>query len=190
MATKSDYWTYVPKVIPSFVFEPLVLMMKEYCKTASSATRISCVFNGIHDRVMDFNYGKLVVYKWMEAPSILSEICKIVEMYTNQNYDYVLVHVYPDGLSSIAFHSDNEALGSSVASVSLGATRKFRFRTIGRTKGWDHEILLNDGDLVVMHGPDPIIGRPSCQKIYQHSVPVEKKVKSARINMTFRQYDL
>ena len=182
-----EYWTYVPKVIPSFVFEPLLIMMKEYCVTASSSTRVSCVFNGINNRIFDFSYGRMAIYKWNDAPIILHEICETVKLYTQTEYDYVLVHIYSSGDSSIAYHSDHEAMGTTIASVSLGATRKFRLRKIGRTKGWDHEILLNDGDLIIMHGP--VGEKPSCQKIYQHSVPVEKKVKGPRINLTFRQYD-
>lgn len=63
-------------------------------------------------------------YKWSDAPSILNEICKIVENFTKEKYDYVLVHIYPSGNSSIGAHFDKEAMNSSIASVSLGATRK------------------------------------------------------------------
>ena len=185
---KQIYWTYTPKVIPPFVFEPLLCILQDYCVTASSSTRRSCVFNGIHEQTLEFNYGKMAIYPWKYVPSIISDICRIIENVTQQKYDYVLVHIYPEGSSSISWHSDSEARESTIASLSLGATRKFRLRTIGRTQGWDHEIKLNDGDLIVMHGPDPTTGRKSCQEVYQHSVPVEKKVKGPRINMTFRQY--
>lgn len=200
----TDYWTHIPKVIPSYVFEPLLIILQDYCQNGTSSTRKSCVFNGIHDQTLEFNYGKLPIYPWKYAPSIFPEICRIVESLTKEEYDYVLVHIYPSGDSAIAWHRDSEALGSSVASVSLGATRKFRFRTIGndlntpnrriqmreapRTKGWDHEIKLEDGDLIIMHGPDLTTGRRSCQEVYQHCVPVEKTIKNSRINMTFRKY--
>ena len=184
----TDYWTHIPKVIPSYVFEPLLIILQDYCQNGTSSTRKSCVFNGIHNQTLEFNYGKMPVYPWKYAPSIFAEICRIIESLTKEQYDYVLVHIYPSGTAGINFHSDSEAIESSVASVSLGATRKFRFRTIGRTKGWDHELKLQDGDLIIMHGPDPITGRKSCQEIYQHCVPVEKTVKGPRINMTFRKY--
>ena len=184
----SEYWTHIPKVIPSFVFEPLLSILHDYCQNAGSSTRKSCVFNGIHDQLLDFNYGRMPIYPWKYTPSIFPEICRIIESITKETYDYVLVHIYPSGSSSISWHADVEALNSCVASVSLGATRKFRFRTIGRTKGWDHEIKLNDGDLIIMHGPDPLSGRKSCQEVYQHSVPVERTINKPRINMTFRKY--
>ena len=112
-----------------------------------------------------------------------------MEQQSKKTYDYVLVHIYDTGDAGISYHRDNEALNSSISSVSLGATRKFRFKKIGRKKGWDSELYLHDGDLVIMHGPDPISGRKSCQNIYLHSVPVEKKVKEPRINLTFREYE-
>lgn len=59
-----------------------------------------------------------------------------------------------------------------------------------KTSGYDVQYYLNDGDLIVMHGPDSTTGRPSCQQIYKHYVPVEKKVKGPRINLTFRHYEL
>lgn len=187
---RTEYWTYKPKLIPSFVFEPLLIIMTDYCKSKANKNRSSCVFFNIHsditsDSIISYGY-KIPSYDWKDAPSILHELCKIVEDYTKEKYDYVLVHIYPSGEAAIAYHNDFEALNSSIASVSLGATRKFRFRKIGRKNGWDNELLLNDGDLVWMHGPNNI-GRVSCQKIYQHSVPVEKKVKNPRINLTFRQ---
>ena len=178
-------------LIPSFVFEPLLEIIDNYCNKGTSTKRVSCVFDGIHQT--DSNefdvYDRLPGYKWSDAPSILPEICKLVEQYTNEMYDYVLVHIYPDGNAGINWHNDSEALNSSIASLSLGATRKFRLKKIGRKEGWDTEIHLHDGDLIWMHGPDPSTGRLSCQNIYYHTVPVEKKVKEPRINLTFRQYE-
>ena len=125
--------------------------------------------------VTNFSYGKVPIYNWENGPTILHEICKIIENYTKENYDYVFVHIYPSGDSGISWHNDTEAMNSSIASVSLGATRKFRLKKIGRTSGWDQEFYLNDGDLIWMHGPDSKTGRLSCQQIYYHTVPVEKK---------------
>lgn len=188
---KSEYWTHKPKFIPPYVFAAFYEIIKEYCQTGVNKKRVSCFFDGIHtDREDRFEtgYGSIPGYSWSDAPSILVEICKLVEQYTKESYDYVLVHIYTTGEASIAWHNDSEALNSSIASVSLGATRKFRLKKIGRTKGWDVEFHLNDGDLIWMHGPDPTINRLSCQQVYLHTVPVEKRVKDPRINLTFRQY--
>jgi len=184
----SVYWTYQEKLIPSFVFEPLLEIIKEYCQPGINKSRVSCTFEkDTKDNILDPFYSQVPRYDWNEAPSIIHEICNLVEDYTQEKYNYVLVHIYIDGNSSINYHYDSEALNSSVASVSLGATRKFRFKTKDRKTGWDHEIHLNDGDFLWMHGPDPKTGRLSCQQVYLHCVPVEKKVKKPRINLTFRQ---
>jgi len=81
----------------------------------------------------------------------------------------------------ISWHNDKEALNTPVASISLGATRLFRFRDIKETKGWEYELNLKSGDLVYM--------KEGCQRKYKHAVPVQKKVKDPRINLTFRQFE-
>ena len=86
--------------------------------------------------------------------------------------------------------NDSEALNSTVASVSLGAERKFRIKTQGRKKGWDEEFKLGSGTLLVMHGPNKDNNYTGFQSVYYHTVPVEKKVKGIRINLTFRQLEL
>ena len=134
-------------------------------------------------------YGKIPHYNWYDTPSILREICNLVQQYTHEIYDYVLVHIYPNGNSGINWHFDSEAMNTPIASVSLGASRKFRLRERNKTTGWDFEYVLNNGDLIWMHGSNPITGRLSCQQVYMHTVPIERKVKEARINLTFRQYE-
>ena len=52
----------------------------------------------------------------------------------------------------------------------------------------DWEYSLENGDMIHMKGPDLTTGRPSCQRKYLHTVPVETSVKSPRINLTFRQF--
>lgn len=193
MSEMSEFWTHVPGFIPSYVFQPFYEILKEYTIPITRPLlngRVSCMFMDIHNTGSTIKYDRIKNYKWSEAPSILQEICKLVEQYTGKTYDYVLAHIYPSGISGIGWHSDSEALTSDVVSISMGAARKFRFRKIGRTKGYDHEILLKDGDLLIMKGPDPAVGRPSCQEVFMHGVPVEKKVKTPRINLTFRQYSV
>lgn len=194
-----EYWTHKKGFIPPYVFEPFLEIMKEYFPF-SSKNRISCYFDGIHkndnndndnddkrDELREF-YFNTSRYDWKDASDVLVEIAKLVEQYTNQKYDYVLVHLYKDGNGAIAWHNDTEAMNSQVASVSLGATRKFRLRKIGRTRGWNAEFNLGNGDLFIMHGPNSKTGRKSCQELFEHTVPAQKRIKTPRINLTFRQY--
>ncbi len=81
----------------------------------------------------------------------------------------------------INYHRDREGLSSQIVSVSLGASRLFRFRKMGQKKGFEEEFLLRGGDVVVME--------PSCQRTHLHGVPEQKRVKEPRINLTFRKFD-
>lgn len=95
-------------------------------------------------------------------------------------FNSVLANLYRDGRDSNGWHSDDEPeLGSqpTIASLSLGAPRRFRFR-----RKDDHratvETLLLDGSLVLMRGRS--------QECWQHTIPKERDVHEPRINLTFR----
>jgi len=82
---------------------------------------------------------------------------------------------YRDGEDYLNGHADDEKeLGkkSIIGSVNFGATRDFVIRK--NDKSLKITIPLNHGTLLVMKGE------------LQHSVPKRKKVKDARINLTFR----
>ena len=89
---------------------------------------------------------------------------------------------YRDGNDSVAYHGDRIARDrprSTVATVSLGAARRFLIRPKGG--GHARSLALGHGDLVVMGG--------SCQRTWEHTIP---KVASAdpRIALMFRhRYD-
>ena len=64
-----------------------------------------------------------------------------------------------------------------IASVSLGATRKFLLR--GQNDKTDQaDLVLENGSLVIMEN--------ECQHKYVHCIPKEKDVADGRINLTFR----
>ena len=80
---------------------------------------------------------------------------------------------------SVAWHSDNEhELGPEpvIASVSLGATRRFDFRH--RETGETVRSELRSGDVVIMSGLS--------QACWLHQVPKTKKAVGQRVNLTFR----
>jgi alkylated DNA repair dioxygenase AlkB len=103
-----------------------------------------------------------------------------VEAAVNYRYRGVLANLYRDGDDSIGWHHDDEqALGDVpvIASLSLGAVRKIRFR-------WEHdprqkvEFELPCGSLLLTHG--------ATNEQFKHTVPKTKRVRSPRINLTFR----
>jgi hypothetical protein len=95
-------------------------------------------------------------------------------------FDVCLLNYYEDGNMRIGWHSDREEIGRTtpIASISLGATRKFLMRS--RTDG------VRDRTSVDMTNGSAIFMENACQHGYLHSVPHEPGVGGGRINLTFR----
>ena len=94
-------------------------------------------------------------------------------------FNSCLLNLYADGGQGMAWHSDDEkelALGSAIASVSFGATRKFAFKH-KRTQE-KREMLLQHGQLIVMRG--------NTQRHWLHAVMKSTKVHEPRVSLTFR----
>lgn len=109
----------------------------------------------------------------------LAALKSIVEKLSATRFNSCLLNLYHDGNEGMAWHSDDEkSLGrdSTIASVSLGADREFRFKH----KRLDEKIsvLLESGSLLVMKG--------TTQTHWLHSIPKTKKIRTPRINLTFR----
>ena len=112
---------------------------------------------------------------WQEEWLILCN--RLVEEYRIP-FNSVLGNYYPNGQAAMGYHQDNEPeLGEkpTIASLSLGAMRRFRFRHLHT--GEKVTIDLTHGSLLVMHG--------DCQRNWQHSLPVSV-TDDLRINFTFR----
>ena len=96
------------------------------------------------------------------------------------NFNSCLLNYYPSGEDGMGYHADDEReLGEQpvIASLSLGATRKFVFK---HKKTQDKvELYLESGQLIVMHG--------DTQSFWKHSITKTKKVATGRISLTFRQ---
>lgn len=111
----------------------------------------------------------------------LLEIRARIEALTGAAFNSVLLNLYRDGRDGMGWHADDEAeLGANpvIASVSLGATRRFRMRHRKRraeTLGLD----LEHGSLLVMQG--------ATQHHWLHAVPKVTRPVGERINLTFRR---
>ena len=96
------------------------------------------------------------------------------------HFNTCLLNYYPTGSDGMGYHADDEKeLGAQpiIASLSLGATRKFVFK---HKKTQDKvELYLESGQLVVMHG--------DTQTFWKHTITKTKKVSEGRISLTFRQ---
>ena len=115
------------------------------------------------------------------TPALLA-LRQRVETATGARFNSVLLNLYRDGRDSMGWHADDEPeLGPApaIASLSLGATRRFRLRPsrIGPT----HPSLsldLPSGSLLLMRGPT--------QQYWQHALPKTARPIDTRLNLTFR----
>lgn len=109
----------------------------------------------------------------------MRELKQLVERISGATYNSCLVNLYHEGSEGMSWHSDDEKElehDAPIASLSLGAERKFAFkhkRTSAATS-----LLLEHGSLLMMRG--------STQTHWLHSLPKSKKVTAPRINLTFR----
>jgi alkylated DNA repair dioxygenase AlkB len=102
-----------------------------------------------------------------------------VESLTGYTFNSCLLNLYHTGEEGMAWHSDDEKTlekDGAIASLSLGAERKFYFRH--RKTRQTVSIQLEPGSLLVMHG--------ATQDHWLHALPKTKKVTAPRINLTFR----
>lgn len=109
----------------------------------------------------------------------LHEIKTHVEKITGAQYNSCLLNLYHNGNEGMSWHRDNEKEikpNSTIASLSLGAERVFRFKNI--TSKQVIEIKLQHGSLLTMEG--------TIQHHWMHCLPKTKKVNMPRINLTFR----
>jgi alkylated DNA repair dioxygenase AlkB len=112
----------------------------------------------------------------------LLEIKAVAEVSAGQAFNSVLLNLYRDGRDSVSWHADNEpGLGRNpvIASVSLGATRRFQMKHRQR----DERLALDlpAGSCLVMAGPT--------QHHWLHQVPKTGRPVGPRINLTFRAMD-
>lgn len=103
----------------------------------------------------------------------LAKICK-------REFNSVLLNWYRSGADHISWHTDAEPeLGKNpmIASINFGESRRFLLR-MKDNHDIKLEIPLYHGSILVMAG--------ELQHHWQHSVPKQAKIKSSRINLTFR----
>ena len=117
-------------------------------------------------------------------PRKLADMRTRVAERSSAELNCVLCNRYRDGHDSMGFHADAEPeLGRNpvIASLSLGATRRFQLR---HRKRADAELAkldldLPSGSLLIMRG--------TTQQHYRHGVPKQPSIVSPRINLTFRR---
>lgn len=103
-----------------------------------------------------------------------------LEQFTGYTYNSCLLNLYHTGNEGMGWHSDNEKELDGItpiASISLGARRKFAFRH--KQDKTTCSVFLEHGSLLIMH--------PPIQEYWHHSLLKTKTVTGPRINLTFRK---
>jgi alkylated DNA repair dioxygenase AlkB len=114
-------------------------------------------------------------------PPALAALRPRLEQACDATFNSVLANLYRDGSDAMGWHSDDEVeLGAApvIASLSLGAPRRFVFRCKARRGPATLELALPHGSLLRMGG--------ATQRLYQHALPRMTRVAAPRINLTFR----
>jgi len=109
----------------------------------------------------------------------LSELKQIVEKLTETKFNSCLLNLYHSGNEGMGWHSDDEESiqpNSTIASLSLGAERKFSFK---------HKQTKQTISSVLEHG-SLLIMKDLTQAYWLHSLPKSKTISAPRINLTFR----
>ncbi|MBW2541517.1 MAG: alpha-ketoglutarate-dependent dioxygenase AlkB [Deltaproteobacteria bacterium] len=128
-----------------------------------------------------YSYSGLSLEPRPWLPPIL-ELKRRVESVCSSTFNSVLLNLYRDGSDSMGWHSDDEPeLGAQpvIASLSLGATRRFRLRHRRRKDLEPVAIDLEGGSLLVMQG--------ETQRFWRHQIPKTRRAVGPRINLTFRR---
>lgn len=115
-------------------------------------------------------------------PVALADVLGRVSVRAGVAFNHLLANRYRDGRDSLGLHADAEPeLGPDpvVATLSLGATRRFVLRPRKRAQGRGRDLAAAHGDLIVMGG--------RAQRHWVHGVPREPGVRDERISLTFRR---
>jgi alkylated DNA repair dioxygenase AlkB len=125
-----------------------------------------------------YDYSQ-ITYPESSMPGELRDLCRRLEETLGFLPNNCLLNYYEDGLSSMGFHSDSSeelALGTGVAIISLGHTRSIIFRSKA-----DRSVELNyplpSGSLLYM--------TKQVQEHWLHAIPKAANA-GERISLTFR----
>lgn len=121
-----------------------------------------------------------VTYEPAAWTTFTAELRDRIEQHIGIRFNTVLANLYRDGRDSMGWHADNEPeLGANptIASISLGAVRRFQLRHKKKPEQ-RVDLDLEPGSLLVMAG--------ALQHHWRHGIPKTARPVGPRINLTFR----
>ncbi|NJO47686.1 MAG: alpha-ketoglutarate-dependent dioxygenase AlkB, partial [Oscillatoriales cyanobacterium RM2_1_1] len=134
------------------------------------------------DRGCDYDYSGIAMTA-LPWPPLLAQLRAQIQQITGHEFRIVVANCYRDGADSVGWHADNESgMGPqpAIASLSLGATRRFSLKHKFRRDLPRLDLDLISGSLLLMAG--------RCQDCWLHRVPKTKRPVGERINLTFRPW--
>ncbi|MFT5251675.1 MAG: alkylated DNA repair dioxygenase AlkB [Flavobacteriales bacterium] len=130
------------------------------------------------DTTFSYTYSKTTKEALPWTPE-LQLLKKLIEDKTGETYNSCLLNLYHSGDEGMGWHSDGEKelkKNGAIASVSLGAERKFAFKH-KETKEVISQVLAH-GSVLVM--------KNETQSHWLHRLPPTIRVSTPRVNLTFR----
>ena len=112
----------------------------------------------------------------------LLELKLLAEERSGETFNSCLANLYHTGEEGMAWHSDAEKMlrkDGAIGSMTFGAERKFAFKH--KQTQETVSLILQNGSLLIMKG--------TTQTHWLHRLPPTAKVKTTRINLTFRTID-
>jgi alkylated DNA repair dioxygenase AlkB len=134
------------------------------------------------DTTFSYTYSKTTKEALPWTPE-LQQLKKIIEDKTGETYNSCLLNLYHSGDEGMGWHSDGEKelkKNGAIASVSLGAERKFAFKH-KTTKEMISQVLAH-GSILVM--------KDETQSHWLHRLPPTTRISTPRVNLTFRTINL
>ncbi|MCU0417683.1 MAG: alpha-ketoglutarate-dependent dioxygenase AlkB [Cytophagaceae bacterium] len=169
--TEADtYFKHVEKEL-SWVPDKVILYGKEITTKRTmvwmSDSMKSYTYSGVKKDIVSFT-------------SLLNELKESLIRVTDTPFNSCLANRYANGSEGMSWHTDNEkelVAFATIASISLGAERRFDFR---------HKITNETISLQLPHG-SLLIMKGVVQQYWKHQLPIQKKVQGVRVNLTYRQ---
>jgi len=130
------------------------------------------------DRPFAYTYSRTTKFALPWTDELL-ELKALAENHTQETYNSCLLNLYHTGEEGMAWHSDGEKdlkKNGAIASISLGAERKFSFKH--KESKLNVTTVLHNGSLLVM--------KDDTQTNWLHRLPPTTKIRTPRINLTFR----
>ena len=174
--TEQDCMALMRRLQTSLKWEPEQLMM--FGKLVTTRRKVAWVA----DPLCSYTYSgvKKIPQAWTSELVLIKEK---LEKASQAEFNSCLLNLYHDGNDGMGWHSDDEKELdplSPIASLSLGAQRKFAFRH--KKDKETISLFLGNGSALVMH--------PPTQEYWQHALLKSKTASDIRINLTFRKINI